>query len=163
MESAPGLIGLIVIIVLYISIGFMSVAGSIYIAKAVFTPRAEQIFFALFLMPIAGFYLAFADYFAADGAWQLETTAVLVFCGFALVGIRMPAFLILGYLLHGIWDGIHEYNTHAGAALLGEGKTTAVPLAYGFFCATYDVLMSVYFFARRKAWTAAWRGETAAE
>jgi hypothetical protein len=42
-------------------------------------------------------------------------------------------------------------------ALLGPRQTTSVPLAYGFFCATYDFLMAAYFYTRRNHWHAAWR------
>ena len=59
MESTSSAIGLIVIVALYVTIGVMSAAGSVYIAKSIFNPKAEQIFFGLFLIPIAGFYLAF--------------------------------------------------------------------------------------------------------
>ena len=63
MESTSSAIGLIVIVALYITIGVMSAAGSVYIAKSIFNPKAEQIFFGLFLIPIAGFYLAFTAHF----------------------------------------------------------------------------------------------------
>jgi len=56
MESTSSAIGLIVIVALYITIGVMSAAGSVYIAKSIFNPKTEQIFFGLFLIPIAGFY-----------------------------------------------------------------------------------------------------------
>jgi hypothetical protein len=37
------------------------------------------------------------------------------------------------------------------AACIGP---SADPLAYGFFCATYDFLMATYFYTRRAAWSA---------
>ena len=55
MEPTPSAIGLIVIVALYITIGVMSAAGSVYIAKSIFGAKVEQIFFGLFLIPIAGF------------------------------------------------------------------------------------------------------------
>jgi hypothetical protein len=58
MEPTSSAIGLTVIVVLYITIGVMSAAGSVYIAKSIFSTKVEQIFFGLFLIPIAGFYLA---------------------------------------------------------------------------------------------------------
>ena len=158
MEPTSSAIGLIVIVALYISIGVMSAAGSVYIAKSIFRAKVEQIFFGLFLIPIAGFYLAFTAHFGEKDAWQLEATAVAVFTGFGLVGVRVPLALIVGYLLHGLWDAVHEFNAHAGGSLLGPRQTTAVPLAYGFFCATYDVLMATYFYTRRNHWHAAWSG-----
>src|SRR6266436_1684602 len=161
MEPTSSTMGLIVIIVLYITIGVMSAAGSVYIAKSFFSAKVEQIFFGLFLIPIAGFYLAFTAYFGDKDAWQLEATALAVFAVFGLVGIRVPFALIVGYLLHGAWDVIHEFNAHAGNYLLGPRQTTPVPLAYGFFCATYDFLMATYFYTRRNHWQAAWNAVAA--
>jgi len=37
-----------------------------------------------------------------------------------------------------------------------EGKVTAIPLAYGVFCATYDLCLGLYFYTRRSQWRAAW-------
>ena len=161
MEPTSSAIGLLVIVALYISIGVMSAAGSVYIAKSIFGAKTEQIFFGLFLIPIAGFYLAFAAHFGDQDAWQLEAMAVAVFAAFGLVGVRVPSALIVGYLLHGLWDGVHAFNAHAGGSLLGRGQTTSVPLAYGFFCATYDFLMAAYFYTRRHDWHAAWSASAA--
>jgi hypothetical protein len=160
MEPTSSAIGLIVIVALYISIGGMSAAGSIYIAKSIFSAKQEQIFFGLFLIAIACFYLAFMAYFGDKGAWRLETTAVAVFAVFGLVGVRVRSVLIVGYLLHGTWDAVHEFNAHAEWSLFGPERTTSVPLAYGFFCATYDVIMAIYFYTRRNHWIAAWRAES---
>ena len=156
MEPASSAIGLIVIVVLYITIGVMSAAGSVYISKSILSAKGEQIFFGLFLIPIAGFYLAFTAYFGDKDAWRLEATAVAVFAVLGLVGARVSSALIVGYLLHGLWDAVHEFNAHAGGSLLGARQTTSVPLAYGFFCATYDFLMATYFYTRRNDWHAAW-------
>jgi Family of unknown function (DUF6010) len=156
MEPTSSALGLMVIVVLYVAIGVMSAAGSVYLSKLIFTAKQEQIFFGLFLIPIAGFYLAFAAHFGDKNAWPLESSAVAVFSVLGLVGIRVPFALIVGYLLHGAWDGIHEFNALAGASLLSPRQTTSVPLAYGFFCATYDVLMAGYFYIRRNDWQAAW-------
>src|SRR6476660_9727045 len=156
MEPASSAIGLIVIVVLYVTIGVMSAAGSVYIARSNFGAKAEQIFFGLFLIPIAGFYLAFTAHFGDEDAWQLEATAVAVFAIFGLVGVRVSSALIVGYLLHGLWDVVHEFNAHAGGSLLGARQTTSVPLGYGFFCVTYDLLMATYFYTRRNHSRAAW-------
>jgi hypothetical protein len=157
MEPTSSAIGFTVIVALYISIGVMSAAGSVYISKSIFSVKVEQIFFGFFLIAIAGFYLAFAAYFGDKDAWQLEAKAVAVFAVFGLVGVRVPFALIAGYLLHGLWDAVHEFNAHGGGSLLGPRQTTSVPLAYGFFCATYDFLMATYFYTRRNHWRAAWK------
>jgi hypothetical protein len=156
MEPTSSSIALIVIAALYITIGGLAAAGSVYLSKAIFSAKVEQIFFGLFLVPIAGFYLAFTAYFGDKDAWQLEATAVAVFAALGVVGVRVPFALIVGYLLHGLWDAVHEFNAHAGSSPLGPWQTTPVPLAYGFFCATYDFLMATYFYTRRNHWHAAW-------
>jgi hypothetical protein len=161
MEPMSSAIGLIVIVALYSSIGILSAAGSVYISKSMFSAKVEQIFFGLFLIPIAGFYLAFTAYFGDQDAWRIEATAVAVFAVFGLMGVRVPLALIVGYLLHGLWDAVHEFNTHVGGFLLGPRQTTTVPLAYGFFCATYDFLMATYFYTRRHYWQAAWSATAA--
>jgi hypothetical protein len=150
-----------VIVVLYIAIGVMSAAGSVYLSKLILSAKQEQIFFGLFLIPIAGFYLAFAAHFGNKDAWSLEATAVAVFSVLGVLGIRVPFALIVGYSLHGVWDGFHEFNALTGGSLLSPRQTASVPLAYGFFCATYDVLMAGYFYTRRDDWRAAWSAGSA--
>ena len=157
MESTSSAIGLIVIVALYVTMGVMSAAGSVYIAKLIFSAKLEQIFFGLFLIPIAGFYLAFTAYFRDQDAWQLEATAVAVFAVFGLLGVRVPFAVIIGYLLHIPWDAVHEFNAHVGVSLLVPRQVTSVPLGYGFFCATYDFLLAAYFYTRRGQWRAAWK------
>src|SRR5207244_12882785 len=103
-----------VIIVLYACIGILAAIGSIFISQKLFSARAEQIFFALFLVAIAAFYLAFTAYFADEEAWRFETIAVVLFAIFGLVGLRVPSLLIVGYLLHRVWDVLH--NLHAFSA-----------------------------------------------
>jgi hypothetical protein len=149
-ESLSNAIGLTVIVALYISMGGMSAAGSVFIVRSILSAKWEQVFFGLFLIPIAGFYLAFTAYFAAKDAWQVEAAALAVFTAFGLLGVRIPSALIAGYLLHGVWDAAHEFT------LLGPQQTTSVPLGYPYFCATYDFIMAGYFYTRRNEWHAAW-------
>src|SRR5574342_1353055 len=114
MGEASSMIGFIVIVTLYIVIGFMSAAGSIFITQRIFTPKAEQIFYGIFLIPIAGFYLAFAAYFGTKTAWPLESAAVLAFVAIGLLGTRVPFAIIIGFTLHGLWDVLHELHAHGG-------------------------------------------------
>jgi hypothetical protein len=146
-----------VIVILYVCIGFLAAAGSIFISQKLFSAKAEQIVFGLFLIAIAAFYLAFTAYFGSDGAWPVETAAVIVFAAFGLLGLRLPAVLMLGYLLHGAWDLLHEIYTHGGDSPFGSRQLTELPLAYGVFCAAYDGCMAGYFYLRRQAWNAAWK------
>jgi len=147
-----------VIIVLYVAIGLMSVAGSVFISKKLFSAKAEQIFFALFLIPIAAFYLAFTAYFGNEGAWRFETGGVIAFAVLGLLGVRVSVLLIIGYLLHGLWDVLHEIHAHGKGDLFGAQQVTEIPLAYGVFCVTYDWCMAAYFYTRRAQWSAAWAG-----
>jgi hypothetical protein len=146
-----------VIIVLYVTIGFLAAAGSMCISRKLFSAKAEQIFFGLFLIAIAGFYLAFTAYLEDQKAWPFETGGVIVFAVFGLVGLRVPFVLMIGYLLHRVWDVLHEIHAHGGGELFGA-QMTDFPLAYGAFCATYDWCMAGYFYTRRSQWSAAWAG-----
>ena len=146
-----------VIITLYASIGLLAAAGSIFISQKLFSAKGQQIFFALFLIAIAGFYLAFTAYFGDQEAWRLETGAVIVFAVFGIVGLRFPVALIIGYSLHGIWDLVHEIHAHGGVSPFGPHEMTELPLAYGAFCAAFDWCVSAYFYTRRREWNAAWK------
>ena len=148
---------LTIIIVLYISVGFLAAAGSIFISQKVFSARGEQIFFALFFIAIAGFYLAFTAYFENQEAWRLEIGAVVVFTIFGIFGLRFPVALIIGYSMHGIWDVVHEIHAFAGVSPFGAEKMTELPLAYGVFCAAFDWCVAVFFCTRRRDWNAAWK------
>ena len=155
-DTAGSTIGFIVILMLYASVGVFAVVGSAVVTRKLFAPKWEQVFYAGFLVAIAAFYLAFTAYFAAKDAWQLETTAVFVFCAFALVGLRWSFALMLGYILHGGWDLLHELQAHGAASVFGPGQATAIPLAYGVFCAVFDLGIAIYFYTRRMEWKAAW-------
>ena len=146
-----------VIIVLYSGIGLLAAAGSIFISQKLFSAKGQQIFFALFFIAIAGFYLLFAAYFGDQGAWRLEIGAVIVFTMFGILGLRLPFALIIGYSLHGIWDVVHDIAAHAGASPFGAHDMTQLPLAYGAFCAAFDWCVAGYFYTRRSEWNAAWK------
>jgi hypothetical protein len=147
META----GFVVIAFIYATVGVFAVIGSAVLTQRLLPVRWEQAFYALFLIAIAAFYLAFAAYFRASGAWITESVAVLIFGAIAVAGIRSVPLLVLGYLLHGAWDFLHELQAHGGTALAGDALT-AIPLAYGIFCATFDVGIAVYALRRRSVW-----------
>jgi hypothetical protein len=151
------ILGFVVIVILYAVIGFMAAAGTISIAQKIFTPTAEQAFYAMFLMMIAAFYLAFTAYFGVAGAWRLEIAAVVTFVAIGLLGVRLPFALIVGYPLHGLWDFLHELQAHGAYSAFEPGRLTTIPLAYGVFCAVFDFCMGVYFYPRRGKWSAAWK------
>lgn len=147
---------LTIIIILYVTIGLLAAAGSVFLAKWLFSAKAEQVFFALFLVPIAAFYLAFTGYFGDDAAWPLEVGGTIVFAVFGLVGVRVPVALMTGYFLHGLWDLLHELHAHGAVELLSAQQVTEIPLGYGTFCAAYDWCMVGYFITRWREWSTAW-------
>jgi hypothetical protein len=140
------------ILSLYLVIGTVAAIGSVTVSRSRFSPRAEHIFFALLLLPIAGMYLAFVAYFGDYSALWTEACAAGLFAVLGLLGLRFPALLVLGYALHGGWDLAHETWMHLGAGAGGARPLTAIPLAYGAFCAAYDWCMAGYFLTRRAAW-----------
>jgi hypothetical protein len=157
MDQGYSMLGFVVIVILYAVIGLIAAAGAILIARKVLAPKAEQIFFAMFLIMIAAFYLAFAAYFGVATAWRLETAVVVAFAAMGLLGARLPFVLIVAYSLHGLWDLLHELQTHGVYSAFKPGQLTAIPLAYGVFCAAFDFCVAAYFCARRAEWIAAWK------
>ena len=146
------MLGFVVIVILYAVIGLMAASGTILMIRKFLAPKAEQIFYAIFLIMIAAFYLAFASYFGVTTAWWWESTAVAAFVAIAVAGARMPLALIVGYSLHGVWDLLHESQAHGAYLAFGPDQITPIPLAYGFFCAAFDFCMVGYFYTRRAEW-----------
>ena len=155
MGHGYSMLGFVVIMILYGVIGLMAAAGTISITRKLLAPKTEQIFYAMFLIMIAAFYLAFAAYFGVASAWRVETAVVMAFVVIGLLGVRLPFALIVGYSLHGLWDVLHELQAHGVYSAFEPGKLTAIPLAYGLFCAAYDFSMAAYFYTRRGEWSAA--------
>jgi hypothetical protein len=156
MGRGYNMLGFVVIVILYAVIGFLAAAGSVCISRKILAPKAEQIFYATFLIMVASFYLSFAAYFGAATAWRLESAVVVAFVAISLLGIRLPYALIVGYSLHGLWDLLHELQAYGAFAAFEPGRLTAIPLAYGVFCAAFDFCMAAYFYSRRAQWNAAW-------
>ena len=157
MGHGYSMLGFVVIMILYVVIGLMASAGTIFTARKILAPKTEQIFYALFLVMIASFYLAFTAYFKMATAWRLETAVVVAFVAIGLLGARLPFALIVGYSLHGLWDLLHELQAHGAISAFEPGQLTAIPLAYGVFCAAFDFCMAAYFYTRRAEWIAAWK------
>src|SRR6266436_7701340 len=151
------MLGFLVIVILYAVIGLMAAAGTISITRKIFGPKAEQFFYAMFLILIAAFYLAFVAYFGNAAAWHVEMAAVLVFAMISVFGVRIPMALIVGYSLHGLWDLLHELQALGAYSAFEPGQLTPIPLAYGVFCAAFDFCMAAYFYKRRAEWIAAWK------
>jgi hypothetical protein len=156
MDQEYSMLGFFVIVILYATVGLMAAAGAVFVTRKVFGPKAEQVFYGLFLVLIAAFYLAFVAYFGNAAAWRAETAAVVVFAAIGLFGVRLPIALIVGYPLHGLWDLLHELQAQGALSAFEPGQLTAIPLAYGVFCAVFDVSIAAYFYTRRAEWDAAW-------
>jgi hypothetical protein len=157
MDQGYGMLGFLVIVILYAVIGVLAAAGAVSVTRKIFGPRAEQVFYGMFLIMIAAFYLAFVAYFGNATAWRAETAAVVVFAAIGLFGARLPIALIVGYPLHGLWDLLHELQAQGSLSAFEPGQLTAIPLAYGVFCAAFDVFIAAYFYRRRVEWDAAWK------
>jgi hypothetical protein len=163
MNHEYRLVGFVVIVILYAVIGLLAAAGTILVARKFLPAKAEQIFYAMFLIMVAAFYLAFAAYFGVPTTWRLEAAVVAGFVALGLAGMRLPFILIVGYSLHGIWDLVHELQAHGAYSAFSPGQLTEIPLGYGFFCAAFDFCMAGYFYARRVEWRAAWKAAATAK
>ena len=163
MSQGYSMLGFVVIMILYAVIGLMAAAGTIFTVRKFLGPRAEQVFYGMFLIMIAAFYLAFAAYFGIATALRAETAAVVIFAVIGLFGARLPIALIVGYPLHGLWDLLHELLAQGAFSAFEPGRLTSIPLAYGVFCAVFDVCIAGYFYTRRAEWDAAWTAQPQGE
>src|SRR5262245_44971320 len=105
--------GLSIVTVLYAGIGLLAAAGSIFISQNYFRQEDNRSFLLISRCD-RGIYLVFTAYFGDQGAWRLETGAVILFAVFGILGLRLPVALIVGYSLHGVWDTLHEIHAHSG-------------------------------------------------
>ena len=157
MGQGHSMLGFVVIVILYAVIGLMAAAGTIFLARNLFAPKVEQVFYAMFLIIIAAVYLAFTAYFGLATAWRMEAAVVAVFVAIGLLGTRLPFALVIGYSLHGLWDLLHELQAHGAYSVFDPGQLTAIPLGYGVFCAAFDFCIAAYCSARLTEWNAAWK------
>ena len=152
--SSSQFIGGLVVAMLYAVIGVLGAVGSILVFRRIFQGRWEQIFWALFLLVIAAFYLSFAAYFGASThAWQTEIGGVAVFLVFAVGGLFSQSAIAVGYVMHGLWDLSHCLS---GSSLAGLSMTE-IPLGYGIFCSTFDFVVAFYLMISDSAWHEAGR------
>ena len=157
MDERYVMLGFVVIVILYAVVGGMAAVGTVHTFKKIFALKSEQIFYAMFLILIAALYLAFMAYFGARTAWRLEATAIAAFVALGLLGARLPFLLVVGYSLHGLWDMLHELQAHGAVSAFEPGQLTAIPLAYGVFCAAFDFFVAAYCYKQRAQWIAAWK------
>lgn len=135
----------------YVILGVLTAGGLIALISKRLTPRSEQAALGLLLIPIAAIYLVFLAHLGPTAALRAELLPVIGFALLGLAGTRVAPVLMLGYLGHGAWDLLHEV-----LMLQGRLETlTAIPLAYGMFCATIDWVLAGYCLTRRHDWRAA--------
>jgi hypothetical protein len=147
--SSSQFVGGLVVALLYAVIGVLGAIGSILVFRQIFQGRWEQIFWSLFLVVIAAFYLSFAAYFGASThAWQTEVIGVAVFLVCAVGGLFSRPVIAVGYVMHGLWDLSHCLS---GSSLAGL-SITETPLGYGIFCSTYDFVVACYLMISNTAW-----------
>ena len=115
-------------------------------------PRNQKMYFCLSLIPIALFYVGFSYYYGNLAALYAEIVAVIIFVVFALLGQLMATRIIAyGYILHGIWDLLHEMFI-AGFGV--DIPWSEVPPGYAAFCLVYDLIIAAYVFKNWQAWDA---------
>ncbi|MFI2812683.1 hypothetical protein [Microbulbifer sp. JSM ZJ756] len=132
----------VAIIALYVSLGILAAAGTIAISGRLFAGVGEWVFYSLLLILIAVFYPVFSVYFTNPASWPTKLVAAAGFGLLGLLGLRFAGALVAGYLLHGLWDLLHEAWAVAG---VGIGlPLTEIPLAYGFLCLAYDCSIATY-------------------
>jgi hypothetical protein len=152
MTDTFSTVGFVVIIIWYAALGLLATAGSVAVTQKLFPGRSEQTFYGAVLVPIAGVYLAFMAYFGNVSSRTTEAIAVLAFSVLGIAGTRYASVLILGYTLHGVWDALHELSGGSGSSPTALGDFTAIPLAYGVFCAVFDIAIAAYFVRRKRFW-----------
>jgi hypothetical protein len=145
-------LGLALIIFIYANIAAFTAAGTIYLSQKLFEPGKERYFYAFFLFIIAIFYLSFILYYGDDMALQNELYAIVLFAVLACMGAFSTKILIVGYVLHAVWDFVHEFQQSLDS-VLSNADLISIPLGYGVFCLVFDLAMAVYFYTRRRVWS----------
>src|SRR5947207_2508286 len=110
MSQGTSMLGFVVIVILYAVIGLMAAAGTIFTARKIFGPKAEQFFYGMFLILVAAFYLAFVAYFENAAAWHVETAAVLVFAMISVFGVVLPISVNISHPLRSAWGLLAEHG-----------------------------------------------------
>lgn len=91
----------------------------------------------ILLTAIASIYLGFALSEGRKKEIIIEISAMFVFIAIAILGLWIsPYFLIAGYLMHGLWDIVHNP---------GMIRTEVVEW-YKVLCMSYDLVMAIFIF-----------------
>jgi len=131
----------------------IAIPGTIMPVRRFLSLHGEKTFFSLTLIPIALFYIGFAYYYGDLSALHAEIVGLLIFTVLALLAQFMAAWiLVYAYVLHGLWDVLHEIFE---AVIGGAVPWTKVPAGYAVFCLAYDLIIAVYIYRRMRLWDAA--------
>jgi len=116
------------------------------------SPRAELTFYSLSLIPIALIYIGFCWFFDEPQSLAPEIIGVIGFAALALWAYRSATWILIwAYVLHGLWDVIHEIPLGS----LADVSWATVPPGYAAFCLVYDLIIAIYIYRRLEAWNAA--------
>lgn len=89
--------------------------------------------YGLILMGIAFLYVGYT--WTDIEVAIISFLQVLFFLLFSYFGIKKNTnFLVAGYFLHGVWDGIYPFF----------GSPDLLPPDYDYFCLTYDFIVAIY-------------------
>lgn len=90
---------------------------------------------AILLSVIALIYLVFAISDGRRREIMIEVSAIIFFLALAIFGLWIsPYFLIAGYLIHGLWDIIHNHKI----------IQTEVVEWYKILCLVYDWVIAIF-------------------
>src|SRR5258706_9623191 len=126
MSQGYSTLGFLVIMILYAAIGLLAAGGAISVTRKIFGPRGEQVFYGMFLILIAAFYLAFAAYFGNAAAWRAESAALVVFCVVGGFRVRLPIAPLAGDPPHRLWGLLPELPAPGAFSALPPAPLTAV-------------------------------------
>jgi hypothetical protein len=157
MDQGYRMLGFVVIVILYAVIGLMAAAGTIFIARKILAPKAEQIFYAMLLIMIAAFYLTFAAYFGVASAWRMETAVVVAFVATALPGASLPFARYWGIPCTVCGICCMNFRRMEPTPRSSRASSPRSHSPTEFFCAAFDFCLAAYFYPRRAEWVAAWK------
>jgi hypothetical protein len=127
-------------IIIQLLLGALSCIVLIVLARRM-RPEHELRLYAVSLIIAALIYMGLAARGASLRWLVLELTGVLVFTLFAVLGLKMSAWILaLGWALHAAWDAILHKLTEAAF----------VPQWYPLVCLSFDLFLAGYIIVRAR-------------
>jgi hypothetical protein len=129
----------------------VAIPGTIMLTRRYLKPQTEKAFYALSLFPIALIYIGFTYYYADLSALPAELIGVLIFLILSLASQYISTkLLIYAYILHAIWDVLHEIFVKQ---LTDNLNWTQVPIGFAAFCFAYDLIVAFYVYRSLGRWS----------